>query len=296
MSVYREKLSDRLFDGIIKVTLVLILIIILYPLIYVVSASFSNPRLVIEGKISLFPKEITLEAYRRILANKDLMNGYQNSILYTTVGTTINLLMTIAGAYPLSKKDFYGKNILIVLYTFTMFFSGGLIPTYFVIKSLGLINKFWVMVLPGAVSAYNMIIMRTFFKTSIPDELTEAAYIDGSSNISTLLRIVLPLSTPIIAVMIIFYGVGHWNAYFNALIYLSDRARYPLQLVLREILILGKIDESAQQDIGSFIELQLLSESQKYSAVIVSSIPVLLLYPFLQRYFTKGIMIGAIKG
>lgn len=290
----KQSRTDNTFDVINIFLLVLVVIITLYPLIYVVSASFSDMLLVLQGKVWLFPKGFNIGAYKAVFRNDAIITGYRNTIIYTVVGTVINLVMTIAGAYPLSRKDFYGRNVLTLFFTFTMFFSGGLIPTYLVIKKLGMYNSFWVMVLPGAVSMWNMIIMRTFFQTGIPVELQEAAVIDGCSDFGILFRIILPLSAPIIAVMVMFYGVGHWNAFFNALIYLKDHNRYPLQLILREILIVN--DMQNMVDASSALQQQLLAESIKYAVIIVSSVPVLLLYPFLQKYFVKGVMVGAIKG
>lgn len=292
----QQSTVDNIFDAINTILLVFIVIIILYPLIFVVSASFSNPLLVMQGKIRLLPKELTTIGYERIFANEDIMTGYRNTLIYTVVGTLLNLVMTIAGAYPLSKKKFYGRNLIMGMFTFTMLFSGGLIPTYLVIKQLNLINNFWVMILPGAVSVYNMVIMRTFFQTTIPTEIEEAAAIDGSSNIQTLIKIVLPLSVPIISVMVIFYGVGHWNAYFNALIYISERSKFPLQLILREILIQNQMDDMMNIDTESIAQQQLMAETIKYAVIIVASVPVLLLYPILQKHFVKGVMIGAVKG
>ncbi|NOU93982.1 ABC transporter permease subunit [Paenibacillus sp. LMG 31456] len=292
----RGSLGDRWFDTINICILTLVLIIVLYPLIYVVSASISNPLLVLQGKVWLWPKELSFEAYKRVFQNADIMVGYRNTILYTVVGTCVNIVMTTAGAYPLSRRDFYGRNVIMAFFVFTMFFSGGIIPTYLVIKSLGIINTFWVMILPGAVSVFNLIIMRTFFQNTIPLELQESAFMDGSTNIRILVSIVLPLSMPIIAVLILYYAVSHWNAFFNALIYLSDRQQYPLQLFLRELLIQNQMDEMMSGDSQSMIEQQNLAEGLKYAIIVVSSLPVLILYPFLQKYFEKGIMIGAIKG
>lgn len=292
----KQSKTDVIFDVINISILALVLAVVLYPLIFVVSASFSDPELVIQGKVWLLPKGLNIDAYKRVFANADIMSGYRNTILYTLVGIVVNLVMTIAGAYPLSRKDFYGRNLLMLLFTFTMFFSGGLIPTYLVIQKLNLVNNFWVMIIPGAVSVYNMIIMRTFFQSTIPGELQEAAFIDGCSNIRILFKIVLPLSMPILAVMVIFYGVAHWNAFFDALIYISDRAKYPLQLILREILIQNQMQEMMSQGAESLADQQMLAEGIKYAVVIVASLPVLILYPFLQRYFVKGVMVGAIKG
>lgn len=293
---YKYSKSDMVFDTINVLLLIIVLIVTLYPLIFVVSASFSDPLKVLNGEVWLIPKGLNVEGYKRVFANKEIITGYKNTILYALVGTLVNIAMTVAGAYPLSRKDLYGRNFIMILFTFTMFFSGGMIPTYIVIQRLKLINNFWVMILPGAVSMYNMIITRTYFQNSIPNELQEAALIDGCRNIGILLRIVLPLSIPIIAVMAIFYGVGHWNSFFNALIYLSDREKFPLQLILREILIQNQTADMMEIDMENIAQQQILAESIKYAVVIVASVPVLVLYPILQRYFVKGVMIGAIKG
>jgi len=292
----KGSLGDRWFDVVNLCILSLVLVVVLYPLIYVVSASLSNPMLVLQGKVWLWPKELSFEAYKRVFQNADIMIGYKNTILYTIVGTCVNIVMTTAGAYPLSRRDFYGRNVIMAFFVFTMFFSGGIIPTYLVVKSLGLINTFWVMILPGAVSVFNLIIMRTFFQNTIPLELQESAFMDGSTNLRILVSIVLPLSMPIIAVLILYYAVSHWNAFFNALIYLSDRQQYPLQLFLRELLIQNQMEEMMSGDSESMVEQQNLAEGLKYAIIVVSSLPVLILYPFLQKYFEKGIMIGAIKG
>lgn len=290
----RQTKSDRVFD-IINVTLLIgVLIIVLYPLVFVVSASFSNSMAVMQGKVRLWPIGFNIESYRAVFQNSKIITGYKNTIIYTLVGTAVNIVMTIAGAYPLSRKDFVGRNIIMMYITFTMFFGGGLIPSYIINKSLGLVNNFWVMILPGAVSVWNLIVMRSFFQNSIPVELQEAAFIDGCSNFNLLFKIVLPLSAPIIAVMVIFYGVGHWNAFFTALIYFKEQKRFPLQLVLREILIQNDMHDMTGD--GTLLAQQLLAESIKYSVIIVSSLPVLMLYPFLQKYFVKGVMVGAIKG
>jgi putative aldouronate transport system permease protein len=262
----------------------------------VLSASFSDPQAVLRGEMFLWPKGINFHSYEKIFQNKDILRGYSNTLIYTLVGTLINLVMTILAAYPLSRKDFIGRNAIMALFVFTMFFSGGLIPTYMLIKNLGMLNTLWVMIIPNAVSIWNIIIMRTFFQQSIPHELHEAATIDGCSNIQTLTRIILPLSMPIIAVTILFYAVGHWNAFFNAMLYLSDKNKFPLQLILREILIQGQTNDMVKMSTESAIKQQREVEGIKYAVLVVANIPVLMLYPFLQRYFVKGVMIGAIKG
>lgn len=291
-----ESRGDRIFNLVNHFLLIIITLIVIYPLVFVLSASFSDPQAVLRGEMFLWPKGINFHSYEKIFQNKDILRGYTNTLIYTSVGTLINLVMTILAAYPLSRKDFIGRNAIMALFVFTMFFSGGLIPTYMLIKNLGMLNTFWVMIIPNAVSIWNIIIMRTFFQQSIPHELHEAATIDGCSNIQTLTRIILPLSMPIIAVTILFYAVGHWNAFFNAMLYLSDKNKFPLQLILREILIQGQTNDMVKMSTESAIKQQREVEGIKYAVLVVANIPVLLLYPFLQRYFVKGVMIGAIKG
>ncbi|OMF38657.1 sugar ABC transporter permease [Paenibacillus sp. FSL H8-0548] len=288
--------GDKVFIFVNTSILILITAMVLYPLILVVSSSFSNPLQVMSGNVWLFPKEFTIQSYQMVFQDSSILIGYRNTLLYTVVGTLINLTMTIAAAYPLSRRDFVGRNLITAMFVFTMFFSGGLIPTYLVVKGLGLVDTFWVMVLPNAVAMYNIIIMRTYMQTSIPPELHEAAYVDGSTNIGVLWRIVLPLSKPILAVMVLFYGVAHWNAFFNALIYLSDRSHFPLQLILREILIQNQLSAQIMADVDSLSDRQMFAEGIKYAVIIVASVPVLIIYPFLQRYFVKGFMVGALKG
>lgn len=291
-----ESRGDRIFNILNYTVLIMITIIVLYPLLFVLSASFSDPQTVLRGEMLLWPKGLNLNSYEKIFQNKDIISGYTNTLIYTTLGTAINLTMTILAAYPLSRKDFVGRNAIMALLVFTMFFSGGMIPTYLLIKNLGMLNTLWVMIIPNAVSIWNIIIMRTFFQQSIPGELQEAATIDGCSNIKILTRIILPLSMPIIAVTILFYAIGHWNAFFNALLYLSDKDKFPLQLILREILIQGQTNDMVKMSTESAIKQQREVEGIKYAVLVVANIPVLALYPFLQRYFVKGIMIGAIKG
>lgn len=292
----RKSNEDRVFSIVTYTLATIALIITLYPLVYCVSASFSNPMEVVRGNVLLFPKQPTLMAYQAVIKNKSMFTGYANTIFYTLLGTAMNLVMTIAAAYPLSKKDFKGRNGITFLFTLTMFFSGGMVPNFLLIRQLGLYNTIWALLLPGCVSVWNLVIMRTYFQTSIPEEICESAYIDGCSNISTLLRIVLPLSAPIIAVMVIFYGVGHWNSYFNALLYLKSREKYPLSLVLREILLQGIGQEKTGAEVIDSVADLLLFETLKYAVIIVSSVPMLILYPALQRYFVKGTMVGSLKG
>lgn len=288
--------GDRLFDIINISLLVGISLAVLYPLLFVMSASISNPVHIVSGDMWLWPKEITFNGYKRIFENKDIMTGYANTLIYTVVGTTVNLVLTICAAYPLSRRDLKGRHLITALIVFTMFFSGGLVPTYLLIKNLGMLNTMWALILPSAISVYNVIIMRTFFQTSIPHEMQEAASIDGCDNFRVLTRVVLPLSMPIIAVMILFYAVAHWNAFFSALIYLQDRNKFPLQLILREILIQGQMQDMVDMTDDSLVKKIMEIEGIKYGVVVVANLPVLMLYPFLQRYFVKGIMIGALKG
>lgn len=287
--------SDRIFSYVNTFMLVLIIIVILYPLIFVISASFSSPTAILRGEMWLLPKGLTLQSYRAVLREIQLWRGYRNTLFYTLLGVTINLVMTIMGAYPLSRKDLVGRNLIMFFILFTMFFSGGLVPTYLIIKKLRMVNTIWALVVPGAISVTNLIIARSFFINSIPFEIQESALIDGASNIYILCAIVLPLSKPIIAVLTIYYGVAHWNSYFLGLIYLTDSNRYPLQLVLRNILLQNQMTEMMDSTMLAGDQL-LMQEGLKYSIVVVASVPVLLLYPFLQRYFVKGVMIGAIKG
>lgn len=295
----KKSREDIIFEVINIFFVTIFFIIVLYPLIFVVSASISDPALVSRGKIILLPKGINLEGYKRVLGYEDIWIGYRNTIFYTITGTLISLALTLTAAYPLSRKDFVGKNIFVVFFTITMFFSGGLIPTYMVVKSLGMRNTVFAQILLGAVSFMNIVIVRTFYQTSIPEELMEAARIDGCSNTKLFTSIVLPLAKPIIAVMALFYGVAQWNSYFNALIYLSDRDLFPLQLILREILIVNEIDmemlmtEGEMEAIHKKVEIAALL---KYSVMVVSTLPIIIVYPFLQKYFVEGIMVGAIKG
>ncbi|MCQ6561138.1 carbohydrate ABC transporter permease [Paenibacillus mendelii] len=292
----KQSFGDRMFDAINHVLLLLLLALVLYPLVFVVSASISNPSAVLNGEVWLWPKDLTITGYQKVFTNHDILRGYLNTIVYTLLGTGINLVMTVMAAYPLSRKDFYGRNAVTALFVFTMFFSGGLIPAYLLVKNLGMVNTMWALIIPNAVAIWNIIIMRTFFQQSIPIEVQESAQMDGCGNIRILLRIVLPLSLPIMAVMTLFYSVAHWNAFFNALIYLTDRSKYPLQLILREILIQSNMQEMIQTNEESLAKSIMDAESIKYAVVIIANLPVLLLYPFLQRYFVKGMVIGAVKG
>ncbi|CAM3229332.1 carbohydrate ABC transporter permease [Filibacter tadaridae] len=291
----RESKTDRTFNIFNFVFLTIVALLVIYPLVFVLSASFSNPQYVVSGEMWLWPKDITLDAYEKVFKNKDIINGFVNTLKYTVFGTILNVIMTILAAYPLSRRDLKGRGLIMAFIVFTIFFSGGLIPTYLLIHDLGMLNTFWVMVIPNAVAVWNIIIMRTFFQ-AIPHELEESAKIDGCGNFRILWSIVLPLSFPVIAVMVLFYSVGHWNSYFQALIYLQDQDKFPLQLILRQILIQGQTDDMIKATSESFLAQQLSVEGLKYAVLIVANLPMLMLYPFLQRYFVKGVMIGSLKG
>lgn len=291
----KESKGDRAFTIFNYIFLAIVALVVLYPLIFVLSASLSNPEYVISGDIWLWPKEFTVEAYQKVFQNPDITNGFVNTLKYTFFGTLLNIFMTICAAYPLSRRNLKGKGLIMAFMVFTMFFSGGLIPTYLLIRDLGMINTFWVMIIPNAVAVWNIIIMRTFFQ-SIPYELEESAMIDGAGNFRILWSIVLPLSLPVMAVMVLFYAVGHWNSYFQALIYLQDQDKFPLQLILRQILIQGQADDMIKATSESFLAQKLSVEGLKYAVLIVANLPMLMLYPFLQRYFVKGVMIGSLKG
>lgn len=292
----RQSREDVCFSIVITIISTLVLVIVLYPLIYIVSASFSSPMSVVQGKVWLLPKEFTLKAYHAVVTNKELITGYRNSLIYTVVGTAFNLLMTIICAYPLSRKDLRGRNFLTIMISITMFFSGGTIPTFLCLKQLNMLNTFGVMIIPGAINVWNMILMRNYFQNSIPEEIIEAAKVDGCTNVGALIRIVLPLSKAITAVMVVYYAVGHWNSYFNALLYLKDRWRYPLQLVLREVLLIGTGMRESTAEVVNSVDQLLLFETQQFAIIIFASLPVMILYPALQKYFMKGVMVGSIKG
>ncbi len=293
MIFQHETLGDKLFRLIRDVILLLFCVIVLYPVIYVISASFSNPLFVMKNEVVLLPKGFTLIGYEKVFSNPDVWNSYKNTIVYTTVGTALNVILTSTGAFALSRKDFKGRNFWTFYITFTMFFSGGIIPVYLLIKQLNLYDTFWVMILPGVISAWNMIIMRTFFQSNVTMELQEAAIIDGCNDLVIFLKIALPLSMPIIAIMTLFYGVDHWNSFFGAMLYLSDRDKFPLQLILREILLQNISSGNVE---GPAADQQIVGESIRYALIIVATVPILLVYPFIQKYFVKGVLVGAIKG
>lgn len=291
-----KKNSDRIFSFCCEAVLFLVMIIVLYPLIFIVSASLSNSLAVTQGRVWLWPVCPTLEGYKAVFRSAQVPRGFVNSLYVMCVGTTINIILTIALAYPLSRKDLYGRNVFMGLITFTMLFSGGLIPSFLLVRSLGLYNTYWAIIIPGAVGVYNVIVARTFFQSNIPQDLLEAAVIEGCGDFYFLLRIVIPLSAPIIAVLTMFYAVGHWNSYFSAMIYLRDPAKKTFQLVLRDILIINQVSEDLFMDVETQRRQEGLAQLLKYSLMVVGSLPMLILYPFIQKHFVKGIMVGAIKG
>lgn len=292
----KETAADRIFNACNYVFLFLSFILVAYPLIYILSASFSDSSAVIRGEVWLLPVGFELKAYKAIFSNKMIMTGYLNSVIYTVLGTVVNLFLTTLAAYPLARKKLYGKKILTWIFMFTMFFSGGLIPQYILINDMKLLNTIWPIVLMGGISIYNMIVMRSFFQSSIPEELYEAAHLDGCGDIGILLRIVLPLSKSIMAVMVLYYAVWHWNDFFTALIYTSDPKLSPLQLVLRELLVLNKIEGQLTESAATLASRVGMYELLRYAVIIVASVPVLIIYPFVQKHFVKGVMIGSIKG
>lgn len=291
----RKSKGERIFDAVLISFSILILVIVAYPLYFVVIASFSNPEAVLGGKLSFWPIGFNLESYKMILDEPKIWLGYRNSVIYTILGTVINLILTTLAAFPLSRKDMPYRRLLTFVITFTMLFSGGMIPVYMVVRGLKLTDTIWAMVIPNAIATYNMLVMKNYFQSSIPEELHEAAAIDGCGPFQSLLRVVLPLSRPILAVITLFYAVGHWNAFFNAIIYLRDQKLYPLQIVLREIMLQNSL-EAVGGDMTGMYEKVMRGETMKYAVIIVASVPVLLFYPLVQKYFTKGIMVGAIKG
>ncbi len=291
---YKITSGERVFSAVNIIILTALLILFLYPVLYILFGSFSDPGKMMEHRGILFaPLGFTLDAYKLVLKNPLILTSYANTLYYVIAGTAINVFLTTLGAYCLSRKKLLLKNFFMLLITFTMFFSGGLVPSYLLVKSLHLQDTRWVMLIPTAISAYNLIIMRTFFN-GIPDSLEESAKIDGAGDFTVLFKILVPVAKPVIAVMVLFYGVGHWNEWFNASIYMTDRDLFPLQLILREILIQNSTD-SMMTDVGG-ADKALIGESVKYATIVVATVPILFIYPFLQKYFQKGFMLGSVKG
>jgi putative aldouronate transport system permease protein len=290
----RQSLSDTFFDGLVLFLSIIILFIMAYPLYFIIIASFSDPTYVNTGRVWLWPSHITMEGYNRVFADTRIWRGYRNTIFYTVAGTLISLLFTLPAAYALSRKDLKGRNFLMMYFVFTMFFSGGLIPTYLTVNNFRLTNTIWVLLIPFSVSAYNLIISRTFFASTIPQELLEAAIIDGCGNTRFFVSVVLPLSKAIIAVIGLYCAVGQWNQFFLSLVYVRSENLMPLQIVLRNLLLQYRFLETSAS--SNSTEIQRIADAMKYAIIIISTAPVMCFYPFIQKYFAKGVMIGAVKG
>jgi putative aldouronate transport system permease protein len=292
----RRSIGERVFDSFNVAVMILVMIVTLYPLLYVLFASLSTPEAIYRSKgLLLWPVEPTLGGYQLVFKNPSILSGYKNTLIYVVVGTALNVLMTSLGAYVLSRKRLkFGKPLLLMI-VFTMYFSGGLIPLFLIVRNLGLINRMWAILLPGAISTWNLLVMRTSF-AAIPDSIEESAKMDGAQDFTILFRIIIPLSLPIMAVMTLFYGVAQWNSWFYAVIFLRDRGMYPLQLILREILIMKVESDSVRLAMTGDMQSVEMMGLIKYAVIIVATVPILLIYPFLQRYFVKGVMVGSIKG
>ena len=288
--------QDKVFDVVVILLLLVAAIVTIYPLYFVLLASISEPAALIGGRVFFWPVNPDLTAYKHIFNDARIWTGYGNTFTYTFFGTVVGLFLTIPGGYALSRKDLVGRNFFTKLMVFTMYFNGGLVPTYMVIKNLNMVNTRWVMIILGSFTVFNLIIVRTFFSSKIPDELFEAAQLDNCGNGQFFFRIVLPISKEIIAVMALYIAIAHWNSFFNALIYLGTQKLFPLQLVLREILLGSQSIMGQDVDAAAMIEMQRLAETVKYGVMVVSTVPILLLYPFVQKYFVKGVMIGSVKG
>ena len=291
----RDTLGDKLFYAACYLITALFMLAVLYPLVYILSASFSSADAITSGRMWLFPVDFSLVGYRYILKYDAIWLGYRNTLFYTFAGTLINVAMTITCAYGLSLRGMRGRRFFTMLFTFTMIFSGGMIPNYLLMKDLKILNTVWCMLLPGAISAYNLIVAKTFIENSIPGDLLEAARIDGCSDVRFFFSIVLPLSKAILAVLLLMYAAAHWNAYFNAFLYLTDKRLYPLQIFLRQILVQSNMSAD-MLDPEAMAQMQTLQQILKYAVIVVSTAPMLCLYPFVQKYFRQGVMIGSIKG
>ena len=294
VKLYRTP-ADRILFALTWILLIFIMIVILVPVLFIIASSFSSPDAVSAGKVFLLPVDFTLVGYSVIFKSPNIMRGFINSVGYTVVGTAVSVTMTLFAGYPLSRKDLKIRGPVMFLFTVTMFFSGGMVPTYLVVSKLGLIDTFWAMVIPSAMGVWNVILIKTYIQTSIPQEIFESASIDGCSDWKYFIHMVIPLSKPIIAVMVLLYAVGKWNDFFSGLLYFNDSSRYPLQMILRNILILND-SGSIQMSLAEQMSRQSLKTQMQYSLIIVSSIPVMILYPFIQKYFVQGIMVGSIKG
>ena len=292
----RSTRGDRIFYAVCGTVVALLTLLVLYPIIYVLSASFSSPAALVAGKVVLWPVDVGLDGYQAVFNYDKVWIGYRNTLFYVVLGTSINIAVTLCCAYPLSRKTLPGRGIFMGLFTFTMLFGAGMIPDYILMKNLKLINTIWAMVLPGAMSVYNMIVARTFLQNSIPDDLLDAAHIDGCDDFRYFFSIILPLSKAIIAVLALWYAVGHWNAYFNAFLYLKDQKLYPLQIFLKDVLVSNQFSSEDMMDPETIVAMQNRKLLLKYSLIVVSTAPLFFFYPFVQKYFVKGVMIGSVKG
>jgi multiple sugar transport system permease protein/putative aldouronate transport system permease protein len=288
--------GDMIYYSIAYTVVVFLVLIVLYPMVYIVSASFSAASAVNAGRVWLFPVNPSLYNYKMVLQYRSVYLGYRNTLFYTFAGTLVNVAVTVICAYPLSRKDLFGRGFFTFLFTFTMIFSGGMIPGYILMRNLKLINTVWVMIIPGAINVTNMIVTRTYFQSSIPGELLEASKLDGCSDIQYFFKVLLPLSHSVIAVITLFYAVGHWNAYFSAFLYLSNRNLYPLQLFLRQILVQNQFSGEILEDPEMAEQLLGIQEVLKYAIIVLSTVPLMCFYPFAQKHFVKGVMIGSLKG
>ncbi|WP_224705212.1 carbohydrate ABC transporter permease [Devosia aquimaris] len=287
-------LVDRLFMVAVYLLLITLLLIVVLPMIYIVASSLSSPSAVSAGRVSLWPVDFSLRGYEVALRDPKIVSGFLNSIFYTVSGTLLSVALTIAIAFPLSRADFFGGSLITKLIVFTMLFSGGLIPTYMVVRALGMIDTPWALIVPNAVGVWQVILATAYFRDAIPKELYEASRVDGAGDLRFLWLVAIPLAKPMIAVIALMYAIVQWNSYFDALIYLRNDALYPLQLVLRNILILNT--QSNLTDVAKALERQQLADLLKYSLIVISTVPVLLIYPFVARHFAKGIMLGSVKG
>ena len=288
--------SDKIFYIVIGIVMFILTISVLYPIVYIVSASFSSSAAVSEGRVWLWPVDFSLEAYKAVFAYKDLWIGYRNTIFYVVVGTIMNVAVEMICAYPLARKDLWGKSVISFLFTFTMLFGGGMIPHYILVKNLGMLNTPWALLIPGLMSVYNVIVARTFIQNNIPEELLEASQIDGCNDTQFFFKMVLPLSKAIIAVLTLWHAVGHWNSYFSAFLYITKENLYPLQVFLKEILVQSNVNTEVGGDVADALQMQNLKQLLKYAIIVVSTVPLFAFYPFVQKHFVKGVTIGSVKG